>query len=754
VIEASLVDQSKNREALKRRYFWVLTTLLFLFCLRVLGQILVAFLHASFLPPMEEWMSGLVPYPELLTAQILIIALYGKVCLDFFREHGFFTTPRRLLGTGLLIFGSLYFGVMVIRYTIRMSLYPHERWTGECIPIFFHWVLSSFILVLGSYHWRTTQRPPRPGIGKRLLQGAAAVTALLCISAWATYQMGPSLLAHRLGLRRSEFAVREQKGAALLTSDGISLVADIYHPQRIARTPTILVRIPLTRDFKNSLFASMIGKMWAERGYTVVIQGTRGRFGSEGTFYPLRGERQDGIETLQWIAKQPWFDGHILTWGGSSFGQTQWAIADQSAPGPSALMVYFASTDFHDMFYPGGAFSLDSALSWAIRSYGVRDQADWPSANEVERAATGFPLLDADRRARGANIDFFKDWVGHPDRDAFWADIDGQNRVQSLKAPVLLMAGWYDPFLPTQLNDFIHIRQSSEPIVATRSRLIIGPWTHASEVTFPDGTKGGNFRLQSLAESLPWFDENLGKTTPPASSPVRIFVMGKNQWRNEQEWPLARTQYTPYFLGSTRSANSVTGDGTLNTLAPIAEEPADSYAYDPLHPVPTAGGAMIGPAAGIARQNDIEGRGDVLVYTTPSLNEDLEVTGPISLILYVSTTAPNTDFTAKLLDVHQDGSAFNISEGILRRSYQEAQGPSVTQKVYEIHLDLWPTSIVLFKGHRIRLEVSSSNFPRFDRNPNNGNRIATEMNAISAKQTVSHDPKYPSRLIMPIIPTR
>jgi hypothetical protein len=192
-------------------------------------------------------------------------------------------------------------------------------------------------------------------------------------------------------------------------------------------------------------------------------------------------------------------------------------------------MVYFASTDFHDMFYPGGAFSLDSALSWAIRSHGTRDQTDWPSADEVKRAATGFPLLDADRRATGANVNFFKDWVEHPDRDAFWADIDGQNRVQSLRTPVLLIAGWYDPFLPTQLNDFIHIRQSSEPLVATRSRLIIGPWTHASEVTFPDGTKAENFRLQSLALSLPWFDENSGKATPPPdNSPIRIFVMGKN----------------------------------------------------------------------------------------------------------------------------------------------------------------------------------------------------------------------------------
>jgi uncharacterized protein len=168
--------------------------------------------------------------------------------------------------------------------------------------------------------------------------------------------------------------------------------------------------------------------------------------------------------------------------------------------------------------------------------------------------------------------------------------------------------------------------------------------------------------------------------------------------------------------------------------------------------VPTAGGAMIGPAAGIARQNDVEGRQDVLVYTTTVLNQDTEVTGPVSLILYVSTTAPNTDFTAKLVDVHPDGSAFNISEGILRRAYQDAQVPAGSKRVQEIHIELWPTSMVFFKGHRVRVEVSSSNFPRFDRNPNTGKRISSEVNVTSSEQTVRHDAEYPSRLILPIIP--
>ena len=765
MIRTSLADNSTAAPAdIRHRYFPFLLALLFLFCFRVLGQILVMFFHVAFLPPAEEWFSGLMPYPELLTAQILIIALYGKICFDFVpgspSQSGFFANPRRGLGTGLLIFGSLYLGVMIIRYIIRMSLYPNERWTGGCIPIFFHWVLSSFILVLGSYHWRTTVRPRKPRLGLRIVQGTAALLAFLCISAWATYLMTPSLLAHRLGLRRSQFAVRAQTRATMLTSDGITLVADIYHPQHVARSSTILVRIPLTRDLTNSLFSSVVGKMWAERGYTVVIQGTRGRFGSGGNFYPLREDRQDGIDTLKWIAEQPWFDGHILTWGGSAFGHTQWAIADQAAPGPSALMVYFAGTDFHSMFYPGGAFSLGSALSWAMRSFGTNDQPDWPSKDAVEQAANGFPLIEADRRATGKQIHFFRDWVNHPDRDAYWTNIDGpvdeQSRLQQLKAPALLIAGWYDPFLPTQLNDFTHIRQSRDPRVAAHSRLIVGPSSHASEVTFPDGTKSENFRLQSLALSLPWFDENSGMDphATPGTSPVRIFVMGKNEWRNEQEWPLSRTKYTPYFLDSEGNANTVTGNGTLCTSTPSSNAQADSFTYDPRNPVPTAGGSMIGPGAGVVRQNEVETRQDVLVYSTPPLNQDVEVTGPISLILYVSTSAPSTDFTAKLVDVHQDGSAFNISEGILRRSYQKAQSSSSSGETHEVHLELWPTSMVFLKGHRIRLEVSSSNFPRFDRNPNTGNSIATEANPVSAVQTLKHGAEYPSRLVLPIIPAR
>jgi putative CocE/NonD family hydrolase len=276
------------------------------------------------------------------------------------------------------------------------------------------------------------------------------------------------------------------------------------------------------------------------------------------------------------------------------------------------------------------------------------------------------------------------------------------------------MAGWFDPFLPTQLNDFVSIRYSAEPKVASATRLIIGPWAHAHTVKLPGNPPLDKYRKESIAPSLAWFDQHLGYTDTAASrtAPVRIFVMGKNTWRDEQEWPLARTRYTPYYLHSSGNANSLNGDGTLNLNPPTLAEPPDTYIYDPHDPVPTAGGAMLGPRAGTALQNTVETRPDVLVYSTPALENDLELTGPIKLITYVSTTAPNTDFTAKLVDVHPDGSAYNLSAGILRRPYKTSATP------VEIEIALWPTSNVLRQGHRIRLEVSSSNYPQFDRNPN------------------------------------
>jgi putative CocE/NonD family hydrolase len=550
------------------------------------------------------------------------------------------------------------------------------------------------------------------------------------------------------GIREAQYPVHIDRETTLKTADGVALVADIYRPEIEKATPTILVRIPFTKTFKNSLGADAVGRFWASRGYTVVIQGTRGRYKSGGDYYPLLHERDDGIDTLKWLTQQPWFDGRLGMWGGSAFGYTQWVLADQSEPGPAALMIQIASTDFHGMFYPGGAFSLESALFWAARSHGTEDED--PSFAALERGFQGFPLIEADDRAVG-DVPFFDDWALHTQADAYWKRIDGEQRARTIRAPVLLMAGWSDPFLPTQLRDFEALREQGDPQIAADSHLVIGPWTHADPIRFPDGSIAGGYRAASLAPSIPWFDHCLlGRPLDNSlAAPVRIYVMGENVWRNENEWPLARTRYMPFYLSGEGHANSRSGDGVLTLVPPAAAEPADSYVYDPRKPVPSRGGAMLGPRAGIALQDDVEARDDVLVHSTEPLEQDLEVTGPVSAVLHVATTAISTDFTVKLVDVHPDGHAYNVSDGILRREYAPLPGPDASA---EVTVDLWPTSMLFRRNDRIRVEVSSSNFPRFDRNPNTGRDIPTETSPVSAHQTVFHGVLAPSRIILPVIP--
>ncbi|MDB5334615.1 MAG: CocE/NonD family hydrolase, partial [Planctomycetaceae bacterium] len=441
---------------------------------------------------------------------------------------------------------------------------------------------------------------------------------------------------------------------------------------------------------------------------------------------------------------QPWYDGRLGMWGVSYYGYTQWVLADQKNPGPTALIIQESSSDMHGMFYPGGAFSLRTALYWAAMSYGRTDIIPAPEA--MRRGVTVFPLITADDRAV-QDIPFFNDWASHTDRDDYWANIDGANRPGRVQAPVLLMGGWYDPFLPTQLADYARIRESAAPDVAQETRLVIGPWVHAAAAILPDGTEPRNFRLECLAPTVAWFDRHL-QHKQSTLAPVRIYTIGTNQWRDEQEWPLARTRYTPYYLQSNGPANTASGKGILTTSRPPHGQPADSFTYDPHDPVPTAGGAMLGSDAGAAPQFAVEARDDVLVYSTEPLTDDLEVTGPIKLILHVATTALCTDFTGKLVNVFPDGSAWNVSEGILRRNFTQPSNAGNT----EITIDMWPTSTVFKKGHRLRLEVSSSNYPRFDRNPNTGKQIAKETEPVSATQTVFHDAEATSRLILPIIP--
>ncbi len=535
------------------------------------------------------------------------------------------------------------------------------------------------------------------------------------------------------GIRKASYNVWTERRVGFTTSDGVQLLADVHHPKGLGKTPTILVRVPFTNTFGNRFRSDVIGRYWASRGYTVVIQGTRGRYESGGYFYPLVYERQDGIETLEWLSLESWYNDQLVMWGGSAFGHTQWAVADQLAP--DALFIQIASTNFRKMFYPGNAFSFESALYWAIRSRGQEDR-DVDIAS-LEKGIQSLPVIQADDVAIG-DTDFYNDWLTNKDNDDFWERIDGVKRTETLQAPVLLMGGWFDPFLPTQIEDFKNIINNAKGKVASETRLIIGPWGHALSLQIPKTLKKFPYRKASLAPSIPWFDHQLGLTEQSLLMPrIRLFVMGINEWRDENEWPLTRTEYTPFYLHDM---------GRLNDELSEENVEPDQFDYDPLNPVPSAGGAMLGIRAGIRAQNDIETRDDVIVYSTYPLSKPIEVTGHIRAVLYVSTDAVSTDFTAKLVDVYPDGTAYNLSDGIIRRNFD----PSSNEPV-KIEIELWPTSNVFLKGHKIRLEVSSSNFPRYDRNPNTGEDIIKAEKTISAHQMIFHSKKYPSHLVLPII---
>lgn len=527
------------------------------------------------------------------------------------------------------------------------------------------------------------------------------------------------------------------------------MVSDVYRPITSKTSPTILIRIPFTNTFKNRLKSESVARYWATRGYNVVIQGTRGRYKSQGNYYPLINERKDGIKTLQWLKKQEWFDGRLGMWGGSAFGYTQWAISDQQNPSVNAYHIHIASTDFYNMFYPGGAFSLESALRWSLQSNGKKDIE--PKPENMEKGFWGFPLINADDRA-DKDIHFFNDWVSNNSRNDYWINIDGENRANSINAPVQMLAGWFDPFLPSQLNDYMQLKNSGIDSVSKQSELIIGPWSHAREIKIDGATNLPTYRKTSIKEGLKWFDRQLLNQSNRNSNSrgvVKLFVLGENKWRYENEWPLDRTNYTNLYFSSEEFENDPFSSGKL-IWRPPEKISSDKYTYNPNNPTPSKGGVVLGPRAGITLQNEIEERDDVLVYTSEILESDLELTGPIDATLYVLTDAINTDFVVRISDVNKTGKSYNVSDGILRASY--TPGNESCDSAKKIHIQLWPTSYVFKSGHRIRAHITSSSFPRFDRNPNTGKDIPYETETVNANQTICFGPKYPSHIRVPVIP--
>jgi putative CocE/NonD family hydrolase len=552
--------------------------------------------------------------------------------------------------------------------------------------------------------------------------------------------------------------------------DGTLLRADIYRPKTEGTFPVLLQRTPYDKTGSSSFSLRA-----AARGFVVIVQDVRGRYTSDGEWYPFKHESDDGYDTVEWAASLPYSDGRVGMFGGSYVGATQMLAAIAQPPHLAGICPVVTASNYHDGWtYQGGAFeqwfneSWTSGLAQDTLNRSVRNHTN--ALNGIwNLPLTAYPLFELPPTTResdltGSLAPYFLDWLAHPDYDEYWKGWSIEEHYSDIKVPMLTVAAWYDIFLGGSLRNYVGVKLHGGSDAARRGqRLLVTIGGHAgsgAKVGDLDFGPSANFEENDVI--LSWYDHLFKNAANEFATekPVRIFVMGANQWRDENDWPLPRTHPERYLLHSGGKANSVSGDGTLSTAAPRAEPP-DHYAYDPANPAPTVGGPLCCDSShlkpGPRDQRPVEARDDVLVYSTPALSQDLEVTGQIKAEVFASSSAVDTDFTAKLVDVWPDGFAQNLTEGILRARYRDSQEkPAFLNpgQTYKFTLDLWSTSNLFRKGHRVRLEISSSNFPRFDRNLNTGEGARSARKSVPATNTIYHDAEHPSALILPVVPSQ
>jgi putative CocE/NonD family hydrolase len=510
-------------------------------------------------------------------------------------------------------------------------------------------------------------------------------------------------------------------------------------------------------------------------GYAVVFQDARGTATSEGVFEPKVNELADGEDTVAWILEQDWSDGAVGTFGASYCGMTQWAVAVAGTPGLRAIAPTNTSANWYaGLWYSqGGAMCLSLDTWWNAIMYAGEEQRALQRGETDDPSALmrfGGVLMDplpvndvtpvADLPVHGHGR-WFDDWVAHPDFDDYWKAQDWSARIGNVTVPALFTGGWYDLKVHESVADFVRMRTGAASEQAREeSRLVIGPWEHSDlSGKFPDRFFGVAAVVDLVDSHIAFFNQHVRGQAPATPAPrVRIFVMGIDQWRDEADWPLPDTRYTDFHLTSGGSANTRDGDGALQLETP-ATEGSDGFHYDPRDPLPTAGGALLPPLPGLVGPVDqrvVDSRPDVLCYTGPVLTEPVEVTGFVELKVFVSASTVDTDITAKLVDVFPDGKAINLCDGILRLRYRNSLSePELMTpgEVYEVTVKMSVTSNVFLPGHRIRLDVSGSNFPHYDRNSNTGGVISSEAleDMVAVDTTVHHGGTQPSRLVLPII---
>jgi putative CocE/NonD family hydrolase len=568
-------------------------------------------------------------------------------------------------------------------------------------------------------------------------------------------------------------SIRIDRNVPMETRDGTVLRADIYRPNDRQKHPAILMRTPynkLQRVRSDTLSV-------VDAGYALVIQDIRGRYASEGEWRRedmFIVEGPDGYDSVEWMASQRWCDGNVGMMGESYLGTLQWVAAMESPPHLKAVAPAMSTVYTVGMIPPpsGGAVLLsliaDMTVSTAVDVVNrleregqdvteMRRTIDWAQSNP-EEAINFLPLKDIpfarfERIRQMWNLRLHQPSTPKSEQER-------RERYEKVMVPCFHTVGWYDTIRWAVFESFKNMRKRGGSQLAREGQyLLLGPWPHAQlpstlgAINF--STSAGEPAAQAAEQHIAFFDRYLrGKDINIPT--VRYFVMGRNQWQNSDDWPPPQTEWQRFYLHSKGSANTAAGDGLLDRDEP-GSEPPDRFVYDPHHPVPTLGGCSygFGLVSGPLDQSIIEKRGDVLCYTTLELKEDVEVTGPLEIHVFAATSARDTDFTAKVVDVYPDGRVYNLVDGIKRVSGRKfADRPELINpgEVYEYLITMGNTSQLFRKGHRIRIEISSSNFPLFDRNMNTGNPIGKDASGIPAKQTVYHQSGYVSYIDLPVMP--
>ena len=534
--------------------------------------------------------------------------------------------------------------------------------------------------------------------------------------------------------------------------DGTELSADVYRPKGPGRFPVIINRTPYTKAGSNIL---KLAQYFVPHGYVVIAMDVRGRGDSDGKFEPYRNDGQDGYDTIEWSAAQEWSTGKVGTLGGSYNGRIQWLTAVKQPPHLTTMIVLASPSDPF-VEWPTGQ-PLPADISWYHFTAGHvlqnMEAVDWKKLYEH------LPLITMDE-AMGRPNRLWKEEVEHSKLDSWWEDLRYQNKFDRVRVPVLNISGWYDDEqVGTPLN-FMGVTKNGSADVRRSQKLLVGPWPHAINSSTKLGTLdfGPTAVIDMNAAWLRWYDYwlkgiyNGVKNEPP----VRVFIMGENVWRDENEWPMARTQFTKYYLHSNGHANTLSGDGSLSTAVP-ATEPNDAYDYDPAKPVEFITDPSFAQIGGPDDYRTVEQRADVLVYTSEAIAQDTEVCGPIRVQLSASSSARDTDFMAKLIDVWPNGFAQRLNDGMVRARFREGMDkPSLIEpgRVYTYDLDLWNTCQLYRAGHGIRLEIASSAFPKYDRNLNTGEALGQTTRMQVAQQKIYHDQQRLSYVILPIVPRK